>query len=142
MTDRRPHPVATLILAAALALSAGLASAQTGGGKPLKGPTLSAMDSNGDGKVTVTEAEAFFARGPGGGGSPKGGKSGSAQSGSGQEPPPPPPGSASGKKGPGGKPPEGGHGPKASDMDTNGDGVISQAEFDAALTKRPARRGN
>ncbi|MFV0291983.1 MAG: hypothetical protein ACK5II_01650 [Paracoccus sp. (in: a-proteobacteria)] len=98
-------------------------------------PSLARMDGNGDGIVTVVEAEAFFARGPGHGhgGANMSGKGPDEKRSSQQDkvthgtdsssmPPRKPP------AGSGMKPP-----PRPADMDKNDDGVISQAEFDSVL---------
>ncbi len=84
-------------------------------------PSLAAADADGDGKVTVTEFDAFLAKMPkrqGGseGKAPPQGTSGDATAAAGKTRPERPTGAA---------------------LDTNSDGVISTDEFDAFLARMP-----
>lgn len=125
----------------ALSLPAGMGFAQDSASRPSKPPELAAMDGNGDGRVAVAEADAFFARmapahGQGGGGRPPAPPAGQQD---GNAPPAPPAGGQGGQPpagAPSGPPPRP---PSGAGLDSNGDGIISQAEFSAMLTAMPPR---
>ena len=138
--------------AIALTLSATAALAETGKKHPPGPPSLAEMDTNGDGKVTVAEAQAALSRGPGRPykappEKPPGKPSGSSAQHQNRPPPGPPPQKAG--QPPDGKNPAGnrpgdnrpvGRGPgpvDAAKIDENGDGFISQAEYDSFLASRP-----
>lgn len=120
-------------LAMALGAPAGMALAQAAPARHPPAPELSAMDGNGDGRVTVAEADAFFARMPQGHGDKGEPPAGKAPP-EGKAPPRP-------AAGQGGQPPAGQspRPPRAVHLDRNGDGLISQAEFAAMLRAMPPR---
>lgn len=133
-----------LTLFVAIGGSAGLAQAQGVDGSPPPQPKLSQMDGNGDGRVTVAEADAFFATmRPGREHDRADHAVGTRpQSPSGEAPPrhaddanrPPPPGGQNGQR-PEGAPPQP---PSGARLDTDGNGIISQAEFDVMLRSMSA----
>lgn len=108
-------------------------------------PSMAQMDADGNGTVTVDEADAFFVkhRGEGHG---KGGH-GKRPEGHGLDGKGPAGKRPDGKGHPGGKPPKGqlpadrdgrGQPPGGKDADANGDGEISKGEFDALMKRHPA----
>ena len=123
------------VLMVCAATSAALA--QGGQGQPPQPPappSLSQMDGDHDGRVTVAEADAFFSKM----GQDHAGTRPSAPPDAGEKPPQSadgqprrPPEGRAGAKGQPPKPPSG------AQMDSNRDGVISQAEFDAMLKAMP-----
>lgn len=98
-------------------------------------PSMAQMDADGNGTVTVDEADAFFVRLRG----EDHGKGGHGKRPEGHGP--------DGKGHPGGKPPKGqpradrdgrGQPPGGKDADTDGDGEISKGEFEALMKRHPA----
>lgn len=138
-----------LVLALVLAMPvAGTARAETR--PPL--PSLGQMDADGNGTVTVDEADGFFDRQPGGDqengdpGAPPAGKphdgkrpEGKPHDGKGPDGKGP-----DGERRPGDRPAKGDHArpPGGKGADANGDGVISKGEFDAMMKRRPAPPAN
>lgn len=124
-------------LCAAIGLGlSGTAYAESSKARPAP-PSLTDMDSNNDGSVSVAEADAFFAsHGPGGrsGNRPDGPPPGG---GADQHQPPPNDisNSSSDRRGPppGDRPAP----PSGAALDTNGDGQISDAEFASWEQNRP-----
>lgn len=132
--------VLALLLAAPVA---GTVRAET---RPLL-PSLGQMDADGNGTVTVDEADGFFAQHPDGdqgNGAPGKRPGGKRPEGKHHDGKGPDGKHHDGKGRPGDRPAKGDRPlpPGGKGTDANGDGVISKGEFDAMLKRRPAPPAN